>query len=332
MVKKDLVIIGAGPAGLTAAIYGARRGLSTLLVSKDLGGQATTTPHIENYPGISLVHGRELMTVFLEQAKKAGADYLFDVVLSVEKMKDKNFLIKTPSRTIFAQSVILTFGKSPTSLELENEHQLIGKGLSYSVSEEILGFKGKTVAIVGGGNSAIEGAALASPIAKEVHLIHRRREFRAEAILLERLKALNNIVYHRGFIVTKLVSGKGRLQAIEIEKAFFKAGDFKPDGRPERLRLDGLFVQIGYGIKADFVKKLVEFDENQEVLVNRRQETSLEGVFAAGDLTQNPYKQIVISAGEGASAALSAFEYIMKKQGRPAITIDWGTWKDEARG
>jgi len=315
MEKYDVIIIGAGPAGLTAAIYAGRRVLKTLVLAMNVGGQMNLTEHIENYPGIELTGGADLSMKMLAQAKKFGAVVeLNQEVQSIEK-KDSNYIVKTSQGEYETQSVILAFGKSPRKLEVEGADRFMGKGLSYCATCDGPLFKGKTVAVVGGGNSALGGALYLSQLAQKVYLIHRSDTFRGDEITVQKLKEATNVEMILNSEVAGL-EGSDVLEKIKIKDN--KAGTEK------EIEAQGVFIEIGYEVKADFIKNLVKTDAMNQIVVDQDCRTSDEGIFAAGDLTQIPYKQIAISVGQGAIAALSAYDYIQKKLGKPTVKIDWG--------
>lgn len=315
MEKYDVVIIGAGPAGLTAAIYAGRRMLKTLVLTMNLGGQMNLTEHIENYPGVELTGGVELSMKMMEQAKKFGAQVeLNHEVLSVEK-KDSDYLVKTTAGEYLTQSIILAFGKSPRKLEVEGSDKYLGKGLSYCATCDGPLFRNKVIAVVGGGNSAIGGALYLASLAEKVYLIHRRDAFRGDEVLAGKLKEAPNVELVLNSVVEAL-EGEEVLEKIKVKNVV--------DGSQREIEAQGVFIEIGYEVKADFIKGLVKVDDINQVVIDQDGRTSDEGIFAAGDLTQIPYKQVAISVGQGAIAALSAYDYIQKKQGKPTVRIDWG--------
>jgi thioredoxin reductase (NADPH) len=322
MNKYDVIIIGAGPAGLTAAIYAGRRVLKTLVLTVDLGGQMNLTQHIENYPGIELIGGSELSIKMMEQAQKFGAQIERNhEVLSIEKKAspadgDGDYLVKTSSGEFETKSVILAFGKTPRKLDIEGADKYLGKGLSYCATCDGPFFKGKTIAVVGGGNSALGGALYLSELGQKVYLIHRRDAFRGDEILVDKIKAKENIEMVLNSVPSGL-EGTDVLEKIRVKDVV--------SGTESEIAVDGVFIEIGYEVKADFVKSLVSVDATNQIIVDQDCKTSAEGIFAAGDLTQIPYKQIAISVGQGAVAALSAYDYIQKKSGKPTVRMDWGT-------
>ena len=309
----DVIIVGAGAAGLTAAIYTSRRALNTLVISKDVGGQAVMTTHIENYPGVDLVSGPEFMIKWKAQAEKFGAKFVFDEVSEVKKDGDK-FVVKTGSQQFESASIILAFGLTPRNLGVPGEDRFRGRGVSYCATCDAPFYKNKSVAVVGGGSAALDAALLLSKIATQVYLIHRSEEFRGEEILLSQVKAEKKIEMILDTEVRE-VKGAEKIEAVAIENK---------KGEKRELEIQGIFVEIGHEVKADFINSLVKLNDKKEIIVNKDCETSEPGVLAAGDVTDVDYKQIVISAGEGAKAALSCYRYIQKKNGKRGLGIDWG--------
>jgi len=316
MKTYDVIIVGGGPAGMTAALYTSRRGLKTLVVSQDIGGQAAITPEVENYPGFESVGGLELMEKFKKHAEKFGAEFLIDEAQAVNKKEDGNFTVKTASENFNTEAVILAFGLSHQHLNVPGEEQLIGRGVTYCATCDAPLFKGKKVAVVGGGNSAVDAAIYLSEIASQVHLIHRRSEFRAEEFLVNRLSSLTNIEVKLDSVI-KEIKGKERVESITVVNV-------NEDQKNEEITVDGVFIEVGLVVKADFIKGLVNLNERNEIKISSACETSVPGIFAAGDVTAVTYKQIVISAGEGCKAALQAYLYLQEKKGKKgAVMIDW---------
>lgn len=311
----DVIIIGGASAGMTAAIYTTRRAMKTLVLTKDIGGQLSMTPDVENYPGYIFIEGWTLSNKFKEQAEHFGAEVKFAEVTSVKQAGD-DFQVGTENEKYTGRSVILAFGKTPRNLDVPGEKEFQGKGVSYCATCDMPLYKGKTVAIVGGGNSALDAALYGSKIAGKIYLIHRRDQFRGEQVLINKVKAASNveIIYST---VVKEVKGEGTAKSIVVTNNI--------TGKDSEIEINGVFVEVGYVVKADFVKNLVKMTERNEVITDNHMMTSVPGVFAAGDVTTSLYKQAVISAGEGCTAALAAYEYLMKKEGKAAVMTDWGS-------
>jgi len=308
------VIVGAGPAGLTAGIYAARRKLKTLVVSMDVGGQASLTNEVENYPGFDFTTGFDLMNKFKGQAEKWGVEFLINEVEKIEK-KGSLFIVKTNNQQYTAQAVLLAFGLSPRKLGVKGENKFKGRGVSYCATCDGPLFKNKIVGVVGGGNSGFETSEYMSKIAKEVYLIHISDEFTAVPYLIDRVKKIKNIKFYCCSAV-KEIKGQKLVSSVVLSNV-------KDMGQIEELKLDGVFVEIGYEAKTQWLKGLVKLNREGEIKIGRDCETSLLGVFAAGDCSDISYKQIVISAGEGAKAALQVYKYIVQHN-RKNAGLDWG--------
>lgn len=317
----DIIIIGAGPAGLSAALYTSRRMLKTLVIGKNVGGQAAIAKNVENYPGIDSITGMDLTIKMKEQAERFGSDFVSDEVIDVKK-EDKYFVVKSESGKFKGKSIILAFGLTPRDLGVPGERKLIGRGVSYCATCDAPFFKNKTVAIVGGGNSAIDGALVLSKIAKKVYLVHRREGFRAEAELACQIDKIKNIEPVLNSTV-KEIYGKDVVEKIIV-------ADVKDENKTKEIKVDGIFIEVGLMPKTDWVKDLVKVDKRGQIITNKKCETSVDGILAAGDVTDVVFKQIVIAAGEGATAALMAHRYLLKSEGRDiteAVPFDWGRCK-----
>jgi len=301
----DIIIIGAGPTGLTAAIYASRRMMKTLVVSKNVGGQIIWTSEIENYPGVKSIKGPSLVNIMHEQAKSFGVEIRSEQVNKISQQTDGNFVVETNKGKHNAKTVIIAMGLAPKSLNLPNEKELIGQGISYCANCDGLFFKGKIVAVVGGGNAALDAASVMSKIASQVYLIYRQSELKGFEILVARVRGKENVSIILDSEITEIL-GKEKLEKIKVIN--------KTDQTIKELDVDGLFVEIGHEAKTDLVADLVERDSKGQVVVDLSGKTSLDGLFAAGDVTQNEFKQIVVGCGQGAVAALSAYKYLQNKK------------------
>ena len=297
----DVVIVGAGPAGLTAGVYCARKMLNTIIISENIGGQALESWAIENYMGYRIIAGEDLMKKFEEQVRTLNIRLELDKVTAITK-DDGLFTLSTVSgNTLKAKAVILTQGNRPKKLGVANEEQYLGRGLSICSTCDGPLYKGKLVAVVGGGNSALQTAVEMSDIAKSVSLIVRST-IRADPVYLEKLKEKKNITVHTGAHVSAL-QGEKFLSGITIKDE---------QGKEQTISLDGVFIEIGWLPNTDMVENLVELNWKKEIIVDINGHTSIPGIYAAGDVTSVKSKQIVIASGDGAKAALEAFEYILK--------------------
>lgn len=311
----DTIIVGAGAAGLTAAVYTCRKKMKTLIISVDVGGQTLLTNHIENYPGYTDLSGPKLMQIFMEQAVSFGSETVTGKVSTVKKEKDSFKVTLTNGDSYTGRTLILAYGKVPRELGIPGESRFIGKGVSTCATCDAPIYKKKTVAVVGGGNSALEAALLASEFSTRVYLVHRRDEFRGDPITVDKLKGKKNIEFMLGHMPVE-VKGERFVSGLVIK-------DLKSD-KTRELAVHGVFVEIGYIVDTSFVKAFVETNEANEIVVNDYCETKTPGIFACGDVTNIPYKQTVISAGHGATAGMTAYNYLQKLSGKPAIKIDWG--------
>ncbi|MBI5621640.1 FAD-dependent oxidoreductase [Candidatus Falkowbacteria bacterium] len=317
--KYDVIIVGAGPAGLAAAIYTLRKEFSTLLISEDIGGQVTITNEVENYPGIDFATGPDLMTAFRKQVDKFGGKFDFARVEKIEKNGDGFSVAANNGKTYSATVVILAFGLTPRSLGVPGEDRLKGRGVAFCATCDAPFYKGKTAAIVGGGNSAMEAVEELCKVAKQVYLLHRGAQFdRAEQILVDKLPSFPNLKVFLNSEVVEFLGDK-KLEKILVHDNTLQQENFE-------LTVDGCFLEIGYITQTKWLGGLVKLTDRGEIAINERCETSVPGLFAAGDVTTLPFKQIVISSGEGAKAALSAAQYISRATGRE-VKPDWGTGK-----
>jgi len=299
----DLIIIGGGPAGITAGIYAARKRLRTLVLTKDFIGQVGKTSQIDNYPGFFGIFGLELIKKFEEHLKKFEIDILEgEEIIKVEK-KGENFLVKTKQKKEFlARAIIIATGRDPRPLEVEGEKEFIGKGVSYCSICDAPFFKDKSAAVIGGGNSGFEAALDLTKYAKRIFIFEKSDKIIADEILQEQASEEKKIEIHLNKEIKK-IEGRGKVQAIIYD-------DLKT-GKTFQVPIHGVFIQIGSIPATSFIKELVEFNEMDEIKINFETcETSIPGIFAAGDVNEGKDKQIVLAAGEGARAALNVYEYI----------------------
>lgn len=293
MNKYDLIIIGAGPAGLSAAIYASRGGLKTLVVDRGApGGQTLLSDDIENYPGIPHVDGYSLTVNMQRQASSFGATIVSDEILSLDLTgSEKRFSLKTLG-DVSSSAVVIATGARARKLGVEREDELLGKGISYCATCDGGFFKNKSVAVVGGGDTALTDALYLARFAKEVFLIHRRASFRAAAILAERLHS-SSVKVVTPAVVKSLIGSP--LSSVEVEYE---------DGSSDTLSVKGLFVAVGRVPDTDFLGGAVATEDGY-VLTDERMKTSLDGVYAAGDVRKTPLRQIVTACADGAIAAES---------------------------
>jgi thioredoxin reductase (NADPH) len=318
----DIIVIGGASAGLTAAMYGSRQGLNTLIITKDIGGQALLTNDIENYPAFEHIGGFELMNKFEQQAKNFGAEFVYEEVSSIRKDEPRHLTIKTASDNQYnTRTIILAFGKTPRDLNVPGEKELKGKGVSCCAVCDGPLFKNKTVSIVGTGESALEAAMYLKQLASKVTIIHRTDKpiGSEETIDLLQQQQFNGKVSFIANSIVKSINGDSKVESLTLFNSRTNS--------ESKIAVDGVFVEMGYIAKTDIVKDLVQLNDSKEIIVDKYCATSCEGIFAAGDVTDVPYKQAVISAGQGAIAALSAYNYIQKLEGKPTVKTDWKSIK-----
>ena len=296
----DIIIIGAGPAGLTAAIY-ARRAAKKVVVleAKVYGGQIVNTLDIENYPAEEHISGYDFATKLYNQAKNLGAEIVFEKVTGIE-IKGKQKKVITTDNVYEAGSVIIATGSENRKLGLPNEEQLIGKGVSYCATCDGAFYKNKTVAVVGGGNTALEDALYLADIAKKIYLIHRRDQFRGEDSTVKRLKDKKNIQLVLNSNVTGLNAGD-KLESIEVTNT---------DKETQTIEIDGLFVAVGRTPENKAFANLIKLDEAGFIEANEKCHTNVDGVFVAGDNRTKDVRQLVTAVSDGAVAATEAVKYI----------------------
>ena len=304
----DVVIAGQGAAAFAAGLYVARYQIKSLIIGETFGGETATGGLIENYPGYPEIDGFDLMLKFKEQVEKYDVPIIDDKVDSVKKQENL-FQVKTFGGEIFsAGTVILAVGRNRRTLNLENEEEWVGKGVSYCSTCDAPMHKNNVVAIVGGGNAAVEGALLLSRYASTVYLIYRKEEFtRPEPISLQQLNQSKNIKQVMSTNVTQL-NGVDGLDSISIDKAY--------NGVSE-IDVDGIFIEIGADPRVEIPNQLqLELNEKNEVIVDSEMRTNVEGIFAAGDLcnSSGDLKQTITAASQGAIAATSTYHYIMNSK------------------
>jgi len=312
----DVIIVGGGAAGLAAAIYTRRKLLKTLVVTMDVGGQNLLTEEIENYPGYKERSGPKLMQIFYDQALSFGSEVVFGRAVKLEKTKENLFKITLgDNEQHTSKTLILAYGKVQKKLGVPGEDKFIGRGISTCAECDAPLMRNKTVAVLGGGNSALEAAELLSKFAAKVYLIHRRDAFRGDEITEKKVRNAKNVELVLNSTIIKIL-GKEKFEGIIVENV-------QTNERKE-LKTNGLFLEIGYVLDTEWVKDFVERDKVGEIVTNKKMETGAEGIFAAGDVTNGPYKQTVTAAGEGAIAGLSAYNWLMKKEGKPEVKSEWG--------
>lgn len=298
----DVAVLGAGPAGMTAAIYAVRKNLKTIIIAYDLGGQVGTTYEIANYPGFQMITGPDLVKQFATHVEEYGIEQLVGEKVTKIEIQDKCKMIHTASnRKVCAKTVIVATGAFKRKLKIPGEKEFAGKGVVYCSTCDGPLFKDMEIAIVGGGSSGLEAAIEMNTIAKKVYLISSA-DWSGDQILQDKAASAENIIalkYHRPLEI------KG---SSSVEKLVVKGT--QKDATKE-LNVQGVFIEIGLYPNSDFIIDMVETTERGQIKVDRKGDTGVRGIFAAGDVTDNRENQIVVAAGEGARAALSAFNYLV---------------------
>ena len=298
----ELIIIGAGPAGITAAVYAARKKIDFLVITKDIGGQAALSWEIENYTGYQFISGPELVEKFEEHLRK------FDILLKeneeVIELKKENDIVyvKTNKDTYQSRTVIIASGKRSRELNVKGEKEFKNRGLTYCATCDGPLFKDKVVAVIGGGNSALDAALQLIKIAKHVYIINNTQKLGGDAIMREKVENSSVVTIFNNSFVEEII-GEKMVKAIRVNI----------NGKQEIVPVEGVFVEIGLIPNSDFAIG-VEKNQLKEIKVNSKNETNIPGVFAAGDVTDVVEKQIIIAAGEGAKALLSCFRYLSQNK------------------
>ena len=302
---QNVLIIGSGCAGLTAAIYAARANLSPLVLDgHEPGGQLSLTTHVENYPGFPEgIMGPELIENMRKQAQRFGAEFKAGAVTEVDLTK-RPFRVIAGKEVYETRTIIVAAGASARLLGLKGERELIGHGLSTCATCDGYFFRGKPIAVVGGGDSAMEEANFLSRYASRVYLIHRRQEFRASKIMVDRAKANKKIEFLTPFVVDEILAPEGLVKGIRIRESH--------NGNTREIDLDGVFVAIGHNPNSIVFRGKLDMDENGYLIPREGSLTSVPGVFIAGDVQDHRYRQAVTAAGSGCMAAMDAEKFLEK--------------------
>ncbi len=296
----DLIIVGAGPAGITASVYAARKRMDFIVLTGDIGGQAAWSGDIENYTGYQFITGPELAAKFEEHMKEYGVEVKEGEEVKELWKEDDIVHVKTGQDEYLSRTAIIASGKKSKELEVAGEKEFKNKGLTYCATCDGPLFSDKEVAVIGGGNSALDAVLQLTKIAKKIHIINNIPELGGDQIVRKKAEESDKVIVHNNSEVTAVL-GEKFVSAIKIKK----------DGKEETISVQGVFVEIGLIPNSDFVKNLKKNDNN-EIKVSCSNETNVAGIFAAGDVTDVPEKQIIVAAGDGAKAALSAFRYISR--------------------
>lgn len=298
----DVVIIGGGPAGLTAGIYAARARLKALLIERAVvGGLATTTEFIENYPGFSEpISGPELASRMEEQARRFGLEILYAHAEAVQK-DGPHFLVTTEDGQVEGRTLIIATGAHPQKLNVKGEDLFYGRGVSYCATCDGAFFRDKRVAVVGGGDAAIEEALFLTKFAQQVYVIHRRDQLRATKVIQERARQNPRINFVWNSVVEEIL-GQDAVEGVRLKDV--------RTGEQRELNVSGVFVYIGYRPNSSLVKDLVKLDDQGYIITDEHMRTTCPGIFAAGDVRQKPLRQVVTAVADGAIAAFSAEKHL----------------------
>ncbi|MEM1581055.1 MAG: FAD-dependent oxidoreductase [Candidatus Bathyarchaeia archaeon] len=297
----DLIIIGAGPAGITAAIYAARKKMNFLVVTKDIGGQVTYSSQVENYTGFQYITGEDLAQKFYDHLKTFNFDLKMEGVKSIKPSNDL-FIVKTDYAEYIGKTVVVASGRRPRELNVPGEREFKNRGVTYCATCDAPLFEGMNVAVVGGGNSGLEAVLQLMKIASKIYLVEVTGRLKADPILVEKALASDRVEVWTSTRVLE-ITGEKTVNGVKVRK----------DGEIMLLPVRGVFIEIGSVPNSEIVD-FVEKNKWGEIVVNCACETSFPGLFAAGDVTNVPEKQIIIAAGEGCKAALSAFRYLLRKR------------------
>lgn len=299
----DLIVVGAGPAGITAAVYAARKGIKTLVITKDIGGQAALSGDVENYTGYQFISGPELAAKFEEHMRKFDLDLReSDEVVGVSKNEQGLMEVKTNNNRHFSKTAIISTGARWKELGIEGEKEFKNRGLTYCATCDGPLFAGKVVAIIGGGNSALDAALQLIKITKHIYMINIAPELTGDKIMQEKVANSKKVTILNNSQVSAIL-GDRFVEQIAIKK---------PD-KEEKIAVEGVFVEIGLLPNSEIAPDL-EKNERGEIKIGADNRTSVDGIFAAGDVTNIPEKQIIVAAGEGAKATLSVFKYLAKQR------------------
>ncbi len=308
----DVVVVGAGPGGLSAGIFIARQKTSCLVISKDLGGQLNLIPKLENYPGTMMSSGPLLAKTLENQFLVFGGEITYDTVEKIDEA-ESGLKIKTSRTEYLAKAIVLAPGKVPNNLGLSNESQFANKGVHYCTKCDAPFYQGRSTATVGVGGYLVESGILLSRMASKVYLIYKGAALGGDKDLIESIKKKENVELIPQSLV-KSISGANSLQQITL---------LDNSGNEKTINVDGLFIEMGSKINLEFVKHLVTINAKGEIEVTEGGKTTHPAIFAAGDATNIPYKQIISACGDGAAAGLSAFNHVEKLKGKPGIRADW---------
>ncbi len=304
----DIAIIGAGPAGMTAGVYAARKKLKTILLSKDIGGQAAWSSDIENYLGFSMLTGAELTTKFEHHLEKFKDDVELRIlqhgVEQIEKL-DTHFKIHADGKTITARAVIIAGGKVPRHLDIPGEKEFLNKGVSYCAWCDGPIFEGKDIVVAGGGNAALDAVLNVSKMVRNIYVVNLAPELTADPVMVDKVMQLPHVRVMNNTELLRIVGDKF-LSGVEVKD--------RDKGTHKTLDVEGIFIEVGSVPATDYLRNFLKLNHEGEIVIDKNNMTSQAGVFAAGDITDVIEKQIIVAAGEGAKAAIQASQYLTKQK------------------
>jgi alkyl hydroperoxide reductase subunit F len=300
----DLIILGCGPAGITAAIYSARKKIEFIVISKDVGGQTVYSSSVENYTGYQVITGAELALKFKEHLDMFDIDLRMPEIVKNVKKEGNIFVVTTDRDTYYSKSVIVATGRIPRSLGLKEEEKFKGRGLTYCATCDAPLFKDKDVLVVGGGNSALDAVIQLTKYANNIYIVDIAEKLKADPIMIEKAFNYPKLKYFPNSKIIEIL-GEKFVEGIILENI--------NDQSKTELKVQGIFVEIGSIPSSDFVENVAN-NKDGEIIVDCACRTSIEGLFAAGDVTNVFAKQVIIACGEGAKAAIAAFEYLIKSK------------------
>ena len=299
----DLIIIGGGPAGMAAGIYSSRKKMKTFIISKDLQGQMKWATHVENYPGTKNISGLDLVKDFEEHLREYDAEIVLNEVIQIKKENKMFEVIDKDGNRHLGLSVVIASGANPRTIDVKGEKEYLGKGVAYCTTCDAPFFKDKIVAVIGGGNSGFQAAEELLKYASKIYLLERNDELRADQYVIDQLKDKIDIITSAEI---KSIEGNNFVEKIIYED--------KKSKKMHSINLSGVFILSGTQPATTFIDELVDFDDRKKIVIDLNNKTKTEGLFSAGDYSNIPYNQIIIAAGEGAKAALSAYDYLREIQ------------------
>ena len=309
MQREKVVIIGSGPAGLTAALYTARASLNPVVIAgPQFGGQVALTHEIENYPGFPGGSGTDLIETMREQAERFGARLDMDVVLSVDLSSGSPFTVRTGNTEYLADALIVTSGASPRLLDVPGEKELTGRGVSYCGTCDGFFFRGKRIVVVGGGDSAIKETLFLTRFATHIDVVHRRDSLRAEAALQERAFANEKISFIWDTVV-EAIQGEDKVTGVVLRNV--------KTGETREYPTEGVFIFVGHEPNNALFQGVLTMDDHGYVITDKHMRTNIEGVFAAGEIQDPIWKQVATSVGQGCAAAMAAEEWLAQREKKP---------------